>query len=318
LPSDKIKVPEQPEFESSLKGMAWDDMSLVQRVQAKLSQGKDAERFQQMAAKASKKDMTKAATPQTNLDEGGLEKRVPEELMLDGLTFNTNYIMNHLGLKEDKRKKKEDDPMSVYDSSLLAGPSIKDKVHNHVRKKAEEAPVEEKNTGEARSLDYAARNIDGMKRHMRAMNIGKRLPGKQTKKEAFEEVKDEIKVAYFLAGLMKTAGDTVPDFEKNPELFVSFLTGLTKDAGIMDTLGAVGPAISRFLSRTTQAVPEAGQILNPGSTPWMQAQQTKTRPQPVGVEPMQSAIKKHLSGEMPITTAGQRAQLQRQGPGQAQ
>lgn len=271
-------------------------MDLVQKVQAKLSQGKDAERFQRMEARAAKKDMTKQADPGTNL--GGvdqLEKRQPEELVLNGIHYKTNYIMNHLGLKEDKRKKKEDDPMSAYDSSLLAGPTIKDKVHNHVRSKTKSASdeTENGNSGEAGSLDYAARNIRSMKQHMKHMNIGKKLPGR-LKKDAFEEVKDEIKVAYFLAGLMKTAGDRLPDFEKNPELFVSFLAGLTKDAGMRDWLGSAGQstvqAISRFLGRATQADPEAGQILNPESTPWTQ----------------------------PLTAAGQRAHLQRQGPGQAQ
>lgn len=319
MPDDKIKVPEQPQFDSPLKGMKWDEMSMVQKIQAKLSQGKDAERFQKMEAQAATKDMTKQAEPSTNMGGiGQLEKREPEEIVLNGLHYSTSYIMNHLGLKKDERKQKEDDPMSVYDSSLLAGPSIKEKVHNHSKAKTKSASVEEtSNSGEAKSLDFAARNIDGMKQHMQAMNIGKRLPGKShdSKKEAFSDTKDEIKVAYFLAGLLKTAGDNLPDFEKNPDLLVSFLTGLTKDAGIRDMIGSIGPSISRFLNRTTAAIPEAQQVLNPASTPWIQPQAGRPPAKPIPVESMQSAIEKHIGGEKPITPSGQRAVLQRTGPG---
>jgi len=51
--------------------------------------------------------------------------------------------------------------------------------------------------------------------------------------------------------------------------------------------------------------------LNPASTPWTQPQAGK----PIPVESMQSAIEKHIGGEKPITPSGQRAVLQRTGPG---
>ena len=296
--------------------MKWDDMSLVQRVQAKLSQGKDAERFQKMEMQAGQKDMTKSADPSTNLgSDDAFEKRVPEELHLGPLTFNTKYIMNHLGLKKDERKEKEDDPMSVYDSSLLAGPSIKDKVHNHVRSKTGSSDDDKaENSGEAGSLDYAARNIPSMKQHMKAMNIGKKIPGK-CKKEAFEEVKDEIKVAYFLAGLLKTAGEHLPDFEQNPDLLVSFLTGLTKSAGLDPKLAGL---FGRLLGRTANAMPGADALSQnmTANMPWATTPPTGMNKNLVPPKPVADSIADHIAGRTRMTRAGQRADLARTGPGQ--
>lgn len=300
---------EQPEFESPLKGLKWEEMTMPQRLQALLSQGKDAERFQQMAAKATQKDLHKAADD----NMGGLEKRKPEEIQICGLTYNTNYLLNALKMKKDKRKEKEDDPMSVYDSSLMAGPSIKTKVHNQAKGKLKQAaeendtPVEENNSGEAASLDFAVRNIDGMKRHMNATNIGKRLPGK--KKKAFEEDKDEIKAAYFLAGLIKSAGDILPDFEESPESFVGFLAGFTKSASFEKE--AIFQYLARLLKRTTQ--PESPTIMGQEAMPWTAPPEKK----PMGTEQLpvqdvESAKKQHIGGGMPVTRAGQLAAAAKQ------
>ena len=249
----KLKVPQDPEFDSPLKGMKWDQLNIAQRVQALMSQGKDAKGFQNMAQKATS-DLTKAAEGGIQLDrtsEGGVDRRKPKEIDLMGRTYNMNYLLNALNLKDDDRKSQEEDPMSSYDSELLIGKSDNTKIHNHTRegRKFKHAmEVESKNSGEAGSLDYAMRNVDGMKRHMRAANIGKTLPGKKHKKP-YEMDKQAALVAHFLAGFMKS-GAELPDFEKHPAMLLPFLSGFAKDAGL---LGNIGGALRSFVSAASNA-----------------------------------------------------------------
>lgn len=245
-----LKLNNKPaEFASPLKGMKWTDMSLSQRVQAMMSQGKDAQKFQTMAQKATS-NLAKAANASEVTQPNTEEVRKPKEIELVGRTYNIDYLMNALGIKKDDRKAEEDGPMSAYDSELRSGFSNNKAVHNHTREgkkfkhASEETPKETSNSGVAGSLDYAMRNVDGMKRHMRAANIGKRLPGKRMDKEA-------AFVGYFLAGLMKSAGDSIPDFEKQPELLIPFLEGFAKSAGLGGMLSKLVAPFRSFTSAAT-------------------------------------------------------------------
>ena len=255
----KPKVPKEPEFDSPLKGMKWDQMNIAQRVQALMSTGKDAKGFQNMAQKATQ-DLTKAADEGSmELDrtsESGMDRRKPQEIDLMGRTYNIGYLMDALNLKKDKSKNQEEDLMSAYDSELLVGNADNTKIHNHTRpsRKFKHAmEVESNNSGEAPSLDYALRNVDGMKRHMRAANIGKTLPGKKHKKP-YETDKTAALVGYFLAGLIKS-GAAIPDFEKSPELLLPFLDGFHKAAGLFDAIRSFVCAASKGMDPGYQTPP---------------------------------------------------------------
>jgi hypothetical protein len=249
----------EQEFESPLKGRNWHELSLIERVQASMASGKDAERLQRQAQKATQ-DLTKSAEPD--------DKRQPSEIRLGELTFNLEYLMNHLGLKDKKPNVKED-VTNNYNAQLLAGSPTSRRTHNQTREGSKFKQASD--SGEAGSLDYAIRGLlrkDESKSLRRATNLGKKKPGAQgayakealrhvakmraLRKEASTPAKvesvslnaDSAVVGHLLAGFLKSAGDVLPDFEKHPELLVNFLQGFTKAAGITD----LNQVITEFLA----------------------------------------------------------------------